>query len=459
MSHSEHDSVAHNLLDANSRFASPSTALSGCGSPAHWGRRTFLRAAAGVAGAWWWTRLAESLARAEEQSPAGKTPRSVIMLWLQGGPSQLETFDPHPGKSIGGSVKAIKTSAPGVEIAEFYPRTAERMHLVSLVRSVVSKEGDHERATYQGKTGFRPDPTLVHPSLGAIMCHQLKDNLEIPRHISIFPGEAGARGGYLGDRYDAFRTDDPVGPLPDVRARVPDERFKKRLDDLQAVVEPQFARGRFRKLDEDRTLHLTSIRAAQRMMSSDQLKAFNVSEAPRALRDEFGDTRFGRGCLAAARLVKVGVRCVEVTLPGWDTHAANHEGHRTQAEILDPALAALLRLLEEEQLLDQTIVVCGGEFGRTPRINPVGGRDHWPHGFTLMLAGGGFGGGRVIGATSPDPKGLDKPASEDVVDPYGVADIHATILHRLGVDFQAEHSTPIGRPMRFSDGKVIPAFA
>lgn len=428
---------------------------SSCGHTTHLARRTFLRAAAGAAGVTWWTQWAERLARAEDQTPRGKPPRSVIMLWLQGGPSQLETFDPHPGTNIAGASKSIKTSAPNVEISEFYPRLAEVMHHVSLVRSVVSKEGDHERATYQGKTGYRPDPTLIHPSLGAILCHQLQDNIEIPRHISIFPGTWGARGGYLGDQFDAFRTDDPVGPVPDIQARVPESRFRRRIEDLQQVVEPAFARGRLKQLDQNKTLHLTSIRNAERMMSSDQLKAFNVNEAPQAVRDEFGDTRFGRGCLAAVRLVKVGVRCVEVTLPGWDTHAANYEGHRTQAEILDPAFAALLKHLDNEQLLDETVVICGGEFGRTPKINPAGGRDHWPHGFTIVLAGGGFGGGRVIGATSPEPKGSDKPAPEDVIDPYTVADIHATVLHRLGVNYSDEHLTPIGRPMKFSDGRVI----
>lgn len=422
-----------------------------------------MRAAAGAAGVSWWTQLAERLARADEEksptkSPAssqGKRPRSVIMLWLQGGPSQLETFDPHPGGKIGGQTKAIATAAEGVQLAEFYPQLADQMKDVALVRSVVSKEGDHERATYQGKTGYRPDPTLIHPSLGAILCHQLQDNVEIPRHISIFPGQWGARGGYLGDQFDAFRTDDPVGPVPDVRPLVPDARFQARMSDLQKVVEPAFARGRLKNLDQNKTLHATSIRNAERMMSSDQLKAFDVMQAPKALRDEFGDSRFGRGCLAAGRLIEVGVRCVEVTLPGWDTHAANYEGQRTQANQLDPAFAALLRYLKERELLDETIVICGGEFGRTPRINDLGGRDHWPHGFSIALAGGGIAGGRVVGETSPDPKGLEKPDTADVAEPVTVADIHATILHQLGVAYGVEHLTPIGRPMKFSDGKVI----
>lgn len=449
-----------------------------CNSEFHASRRTFLRATAGGAGVAWWTNVAERLAWSEERPEArsgaeagraasnavesaaasgvsGRPARSIIMLWLQGGPSQLETFDPHPGTRIGGECQAIKTAVDGVKIASFYPQLAEKMGRVSLVRSIVSKEGDHERATIQGKTGYRPDPTLVHPSLGAVLCHQTADNIEIPRHISIFPGVWGARGGYLGDQFDAFRTGDPVGPVPDISLRVPDARFRQRMDDLTNVVEPAFARGRLRNLDSGRTLHATTLKNAQRMMSSDQLKAFNVGEAAADVRAKFGDTPFGRGCLAAARLVQVGVRCVEVTLAGWDTHVSNHEGCRTQAAILDPAFAALLSYLETEQLLDDTIVLCGGEFGRTPRINPAGGRDHWPHGFTLALAGGGFRGGQVIGATSPEPRGLEKALADDVADPRTVSDVHATVLRRLGIDFQKEHVTPIGRPMAFSDGHPI----
>lgn len=191
------------------------------------------------------------------------------------------------------------------------------------------------------------------------------------------------------------------------------------------------------------------------MMTSEQLKAFDINQESATVRDQFGDSAFGRGCLAAARLIGVGVRCVEVTLAGWDTHAANHEGHRTQAAQLDPAFAALLDYLNERDLLDSTIVLCGGEFGRTPAVNGVGGRDHWPHGFTVALAGGGIAGGRVIGATSGEVREENKSKPEDVDDPHPVADIHATILHSLGIDFQREHITPVGRPMTYSDGHVI----
>ena len=193
------------------------------------------------------------------------------------------------------------------------------------------------------------------------------------------------------------------------------------------------------------------------MMSSEQLKAFDVREAPQSVKEQFGDTPFGRACLAAVQLIEVGVRCVEVQLDGWDTHANNESLVQANCKILDPAYAALLAQLRERSLLDSTVVLWTGEFGRTPRINvATGGRDHWPHGFTAALAGGGIAGGRVIGETSPEPKLSEKNRLQDLADPRPLEDLHATILHALGINFTAEHETPIGRPMKFSEGKPIP---
>jgi hypothetical protein len=424
-------------------------------SRSHFTRRSALQAALGLSGIGWLTPLAEQLARAAEQDPKGKPAKSLIVLWMAGGPSQLETFDPHPGtKSAHDSTKAIKTAAKDIEIADNLPLVAEQMESISLVRSLVSKEGDHERASYNVKTGFRPDPTLVHPSLGAIICHQLHDNVEIPRHVSILPDQYPARGGYLGAQYDAFKTFDPVEAIPDVKPRVSATRAAKRMADLTNVVETSFARGRIKNLSE-RTLHAGSIEAARQMMSSEQLKAFDVREAPESLKKPFGDTPFGRACLAAIQLIEVGVRCVEVTLSGWDTHINNEELVRGRCQILDPAYAALIKELKARNLLDSTIVLWAGEFGRTPRVNPPGGRDHWPHGFSAALAGGGIHGGRVIGetATEPDEKAADKV--QFVKDPRNVEDLHATILTALGIDFTQEMKTPIGRPMALSKGKII----
>ncbi|MFP6659136.1 MAG: DUF1501 domain-containing protein, partial [Pirellulales bacterium] len=325
---------------------------------------------------------------------------------------------------------------------------AEQMQHLTLVRSIVSKEGDHERATYNVKTGYRPDPTVVHPSIGAVLCHQLPEGkTEIPRHVSIMPGRWPGRGGYLGNKFDAFETYDPLGGIPDVKPRVPKDRFQARRKDLD-VVEREFARGRLSDLEKRRTAHRATIEKAVRMMSSEQLKAFDIAKVPERERLEFGDTRFGRGCLAALRLIEVGVRCVEVTLPGWDTHLNNHEAHAELNQILDPAFAALVRKLRERKRLDDTIVICGGEFGRTPQINAAAGRDHWPHGFSIALAGGNFRRGHAHGAS--DPEGGKK-----VKDSVAVADIHATVLHTLGIDHNRTLDTPVGRPMKLSDGKIL----
>ena len=424
-----------------------------CHTADHFSRRTLLRAT-GASGLLWLTPIAEMLAKAEEVAPRGKPAHSIIVLWMQGGPSQLETFDPHPGTKVAHESLAINTAVKGIQLGTGFEQLADLMGDVTLVRSIVSKEGDHERATYNVKTGYRPDPTLIHPSLGAVLCHQQTDNVEIPRHISILPGPWPGRGGYLGDSYDAFRVGDPLGPIPDVKARVPKERFEERMKHLN-MVEDNFTRGRLKNLDQGKTLHRTSINAATRMMSSDQLKAFDVKEAPQSQRDAYGDSPFGRGCLAALRLIEAGVRCVEVMLDGWDSHANNHETQLARIKSLDPAFAQLIRDLKARNLFDSTIVVCAGEFGRTPQVNPLGGRDHWPHGFSAALAGGGFRRGIAYGETSPELRD-DKPnIDRDVKQQVRVEDLHATILSALGLKPSLELMTPIGRPLKLSDGKVI----
>lgn len=425
-----------------------------CHSIDHFTRRSLLKAA-GASGLLWLTPIAEQLAHAAEAAPRGKPAKSIIVLWLQGGPSQLETFDPKPKSTVAFGSKAIDTAAKGIQLAEGFDQLAELMNDVALVRSVVTKEGDHERATYNVKTGWRPDPTLVHPSLGAILTHETKDNVEIPRHISILPGPWPARGGYLGDRYDAFKVGDPQGPIPDVKPRVPEDRFQKRISHLNAI-EDAFARGRLKNLDSARTLHRSSIDAAVRMMSSEQLKAFDITLASQSQREAYGDSPFGRGCLAALRLIEAGVRCVEVMLDGWDTHASNHELTLAQVKKLDPAFAQLIRDLKERNLFDSTIILCGGEFGRTPKLNPLAGRDHWPHGFSVALAGGGLRGGVAIGETSPELREGKPDVAKDVRRPVLIEDLHATILAAMGIDPLKEIETPVGRPMKFSEGKAVP---
>ncbi|HEX4130463.1 MAG TPA: DUF1501 domain-containing protein [Pirellulales bacterium] len=396
----------------------------------------------------WLTTAANLLARDDRQPPQGRPAQSLIMIWLAGGPSQLETFDPHSGTKIAAGTTAIDTSRPGVQFAAGYDRLAEQMQHMALVRNVVSKEGDHERGTSAVKTGYRPDPTFVHPSIGAICCHQLSDRrIDIPRHISILPGRFPSRGGILGSQYDAFKTGDPASKVADTVARVSADRQRQRLED-RLIVEQAFARGRARQVDA--TLHNEMVAQASRMMSSEQLKAFDVSLEPAEVRAAYGETPFGRGCLAARRLIGVGVRCVEVTLDGWDSHVNNHEIHARRAEVLDPALAALIGDLHLQGLLDNTLVLCTGEFGRSPEVNGAGGRDHWPHGFSMLLAGGRLPRGAVIGET--DPEGGRVKAEQAIA----VADIHATLLTALGIDPKRQVIAPLGRPVKLSEGTVVP---
>ncbi len=411
-------------------------------------RRALLRLG-GLGGAAWLTSIARLLGDDVTTAVTRGDPQpaqALIVLWLAGGPSQLETLDPHPDTKISGGTRAIRTAVRGIPLAEGLQRVAEQMESIALVRSLVSREGDHERGTYLAKTGYRPDPTAVHPSIGAICCHELPHGqTEIPRHISILPGKWPARGGYLGDAFDAFKAGDPAHKVADVSARVSEPRFRQRLADLE-VMEQSFAGGR--ESAAAATLHREHVRDARRMMTSEQLAAFDLSRESAARRAAYGDTPFGRGCLAARRLVQVGVRCVEVTLDGWDSHANNHEIHTRLKQTLDPAWAALLADLREHDLWQRTLVLVAGEFGRTPKINRLGGRDHWTHGYSMALSGGRIRGGQAIGQTDPE-------GSRQVADPKQVADVHATLLSALGIDPAKELISPAGRPLKLADGQPI----
>lgn len=374
-------------------------------------------------------------------------PKSLITLWLAGGPSQLETWDPHPRTRIGGPTRAIATRIPDVKIAEFYPRLADQLHHVSVIRSLVSKEGDHDRATYLVKTGYRPDPTVRHPSVAAIVAQELPNPaLEIPPVIALGHDNHPARGGFLGSRFDALQVRQVGQRQRDFGAMLAEPRQQRRLTSLD-VVGHAFSHGR--QAVVDRTMHQRNIDAALKMITSDQLKALEIDGEPQSVRDAYGDSDFGRGCLVARRLVEQGVRAVEVTLQNFDSHDANFGRHQENAAALDPALAALLNELHERQLLNSTVVLCMGEFGRTPRINGAEGRDHWPHGFSCLIGGGGLRSGLLIGAT--DPQG----ERDDPEDPVQIADLYATVLAALDIKHAHEVQTSIGRPIRYSDGSPI----
>jgi hypothetical protein len=401
----------------------------------------------GVGGLTWWLAPGRGRAAGTQDGGRGGKPRSLIVLWLDGGPSQLETFDPKPGTRIGGPTGAIATSAKGVRIADGLPRLAEQMHHVALLRSLTGKEGDHERATALMKTGKRPELGLVHPALGAVCASELPaGGTDIPRYVSILGNGRSTGGGFLGQRFNAFRVGDPRDPIRDVVAPVSEERQTRRLKGLE-LLEQSFER-RVVGVGE-RTLHPSRTERALRMMRSPQLDAFRVDDEPAALRDAYGDHSFGRGCLAARRLVEVGVPCVEVTLGGWDTHVGNFEACRDLTRALDGAFSALLADLHQRDMLGSTLVVCTGEFGRTPKINKADGRDHWPTGFSMALAGGGIRGGAVLGETTDDGSPAPKPVA--------VADAYATVLQVMGIDPETEITTNSGRPVKLGGGKPLQA--
>lgn len=374
-------------------------------------------------------------------------PRSLVTLWLAGGPSQLETWDPHPGTAIGGPTKAIPTSIPGVQIASEYPRVAERLKRFSVIRSLVSREGDHERGTHAVRTGYRPDPMLAHPSLGAVTAHELPPTgLAIPPYVALGSDAFPGRGGHLGGRFDPYRVFVPGLAGQNLVPHVGGSRQERRLAAIREL-DARFAAGRSVPVRD--TLHDHTLEAALALMSSDQLAAFTITDEPASTQAAYGDTPFGRGCLVARRLLEVGVRSIDVTLQGFDTHAANFTGHAGQAIVLDAALSALIDDLAARDLLDSTVVVVAGEFGRTPRINALEGRDHWPHGFSCLLAGGGIAPGHVIGET--DPEGVARQPT----DPVTVADLAATVLAGLGIDWARELMTPIGRPLKLAEGTPV----
>jgi hypothetical protein len=400
-------------------------------------RRALLRATCGGFTGLLLSRfLASTPARAA--SPKGK-PRSIIVLWMNGGPSHIDTWDPKPGTSAGGPHKAIATTVPDLSISEHMPLLAAQARKLCVIRSGTSKEGNHGRATYLLHTGYAPNPTVLHPSLGGWTSLLLGDaNSGLPSFVSIAGPSAGA--GFLGVQHGPFVVQ-KAGELPqNVSAGSDAWRFERRRQMLDRMESSFGAETGDTKVEARRALYAKAVR----MMRAPQIRAFDVSEEPENLQNEYGATDFGRGCLVARRLVESGVRFVEVTLDGWDTHKDNFTRTKKLMNTLDPAMSALLRDLEARKILDSTLVVWMGDFGRTPRINANDGRDHHPQAWSAVLAGGGARGGVVHGAT--DAEG-DKVVSK----PVSVPDLLATVASLVGVDPGETRVSPAGRPIGVTD--------
>ena len=404
-------------------------------------REAFRLAAAGVCSAsasGWLPVLAQQAALAAEK---GTRSKACILLWMSGGPSHLDTFDLKPGTPEGGEFRPITTSVPGVQISEHFPKLADLMQDAAIIRSMSTGEADHGRAGILMHTG-RPPTTggLKHPNLGAIVSAELgRPGFLLPNFVVCGQGNRvePSSSGFLGPQHRGLVISDPAKGLDDLKPTVASTEFDTRLE-LLSRLEDAF-RGKYRA--PTAAAHQATYQRAIDLMRSDQAKAFDLSLEPSASRSKYGTTPFGDGCLLARRLVEAGVSFVEVILPGWDTHQKNFPEVRRLSQIVDPAMSTLVEDLRERSLLDSTLVIWMGEFGRTPRINN-GGRDHYARAWSTVLAGGGIPGGQVIGRT-------DDAAATVLDRPISVADFLATICQILGIDTNKTFEQgPSGRPIR-----------
>ncbi|MGA9924201.1 MAG: DUF1501 domain-containing protein, partial [Isosphaeraceae bacterium] len=325
-----------------------------------------------------------------------KNHRSCIVLWMSGGPSHLDIWDLKPeSEKSGGPFRPIDTSAPGVKICEHMPRMAKQMHHMNIIRSLDSKEGNHDRGTYLMHSGYTPNPTVVHPGWGSIAAYELGEqlkNFDLPHCVAI--NEPGMGAGFLGMSFSPFVIQNPNAPIANLKppADVDAQRFDRRLDMLGQVENDFIAQRRSQMAVDHKTVYDKTIR----MMNSKYKGIFSLKSESAAVREAYGHGSFGSGCLMARRLVEQGVTYVEVSLGGWDTHANNFEtlSKRLLPE-LDQGMSALVADLAQRRLLDSTLIVWRGEFGRTPRINQNAGRDHWPRGWSVAIGGGGIKGGKT----------------------------------------------------------------
>lgn len=413
-------------------------------------RRTWLQhSAAGaiLTAAGPWTELAAQAAVAATRK------RSCILLWLNGGPSQLDTFDPKPGHKNGGPFQAIATASPEVRLCEHLPLIAKQFDRYTVIHSMQSKEGDHGRATAHLHTGYLPQGPIRFPALGSLVANELTDAAtDLPGFVSIVPqgafAQPGVAAGFLGPNRAPVVVGGNDGELKveDLQANeASEERRRERMTLLRELEAPFLAS----RPGPGTAGHVTAYDRAERLGKTAAAEAFDLTKEDDKLRDAYGRNNFGQGCLLARRLVERGVPFAQVTLGGWDTHDNNFEQVRTLCGTLDPAWATLTRDLHDRGLLDDTLVVCVGEFGRTPGINPRVGRDHYPLAWSAVVGGGGIQEGGVIGRTSDD--GL---TVEDR--PVRIPDLLATIQRALGLDPAKQNMSNVGRPIRLADPDAKP---
>jgi len=394
--------------------------------------------------------LAGLLSRAHGATGApGATASHVIYLFMSGGMSHLDTFDPKPDREeLMGPTTALSSKADGIQVTNYLPKTAGVMDKVCVVNSMTSVNGAHEHGQYILHTSYPKRGTIQHPALGAWVIKlggKLKE--DIPGFVAIdTPAEYGS-GGFFGSAYSAAPIGDPKEGLQDSKPApgVDDGDFQRRLvlaDRLNRSFHERFPHP-------DISAYRTLYEQAVRLMKSEDLRAFDLEGETAATKELYGKSRFAQGCLLARRLVEHGVRFVEVTLGGWDTHFDNFTAVEARCADFDQAYAALLTDLAARGLLDKTLVVVGTEFGRTPEIQQHnrGGRDHHPSAFTCLLAGGGVKGGFKYGET-------DGRGSRVRSNPVEIADFNATIAQAVGLDIGQKLESPSRRPFTVADKGV-----
>jgi len=398
-------------------------------------RRGFLRwIGAGAVGLTWLDYLT---LHADELRKAHK---ACILLWMSGGPSQFETFDPKPGAETQGPTKSIPTAVAGIAVAEHWTKVAGVTKDLTIIRSMTSKEGNHGRATYLLHTGYSPSGGVVHPGIGSIVASELgPEDFDLPHFVSIQGQSIGPS--FLGVPYAPFVVSDPNRQPDNLATPVTGLRLERRLGLLKELEDP-FARGGAAEQVRD---HQALYRQTAHMVLSPRVKAFDLAAEPTKIRDAYGRSPFGQGCLMARRLVEAGVTFVEVQSNGWDTHGSELATLKKLIPPVDQATAALLTDLKSRGLLENTLVIWMGEFGRMPQINLTGGRDHFPSAFNLALAGAGVKGGQVIGAT-------DKLGTAVAERPVTVPDLFCTFCQLLGIDPRKENQSNVGRPIPIVEG-------
>jgi hypothetical protein len=410
-------------------------------------RRGFLRLAsegiAGVSSSSWLSALAN------DTVAAGRRHKSCILLWMGGGPSHIDTFDPKPvaPAEYRGVFSPIATSVPGIQISELFPNFARQMQHAAIIRSMSTTANAHESGRYLMHTGYaQTEPKVdgkAYPDMGAVVAKELGDpQATAPNYVYLSP-ESGNNpdplgAGFLGTEYRPLVVQNPSRGVENLNTSLDADTFRNRVALLNHMQE-QFHNSH---RAEPAQAHRMNIRRAVGLMQSEVARAFDLSQEPAASAAAYGGSRFGQQCLMARRLIEVGIPFVEVFFNGWDHHSLLSTSLRGKCPATDAGMSALVTDLRNRGLLDRTLVVWMGEFGRTPRINRGGdGRDHYAQAWSTVLIGGGLRGGQVIGRT--DQHGA---TVEDRL--VSAGDFFATVFKILGIDPAKEHQASGGRPIR-----------